>query len=61
VNSPGIEFGGVDDHLRRAVLHRRQNPARAGDNDVAAEDEVGGGRRRRGWHEWRPEFSAMRM
>ena len=37
----GQELGGVDDHVGRAVLHRGENFARAGDDDVAAEDEIG--------------------
>src|SRR5262249_335426 len=32
---------GIDDHLRGAVLYRRQHFARTGHNDVAAEHEIG--------------------
>ena len=37
----GQEFGRIDDHLRGAVLNRRQHLARAGDDDVAPEHEIG--------------------
>ncbi len=37
----GQEFGGVDDHPGGAVLDRGQHLAGAGDDDVAAEHEIG--------------------
>ena len=37
----GQEFRRVDHHRGRAVLDRRQHLARAGDDDIAAEDEIG--------------------
>ena len=39
------ELGGVDDHRGLAGLHRRQHLLVAGDDDVAAEHEVGAARR----------------
>ena len=37
----GQEFGGIDHHLGGAGLDRGENLARAGDDDVAAEHEIG--------------------
>ena len=37
----GQEFVGVDDHFGRAMLDRGEHLAGAGDNDIAAEHEIG--------------------